>query len=173
MRFPILIGALALGLTACGPEQLDITSAPQSMKKLRTIPQDRSLGSSVATVRTYVEQGDETVEVAGVRCTVRSRDVSATVTTPALVRLPLYVQGARFADRGRPSDLTLSCKAPQGSGVEVVEPGPVGQSTSTDHSTVYANGQPAAGSVSTTTFHSQLSSSYPWGYGARLGVVLK
>lgn len=173
MRNIALIGVAALGLAACAPDGLEITSAPQSMKKLRTIPQDRSLGTSVATVRAYVEQGDETVEVAGARCTLRSRDVSATVTTPAMVRLPLYVQGARFADRGRPSDLTLSCRAPQGSGSEVVEPGPVGQSTSTDHSTVYANGQPTAGSVSTTTFHSQLASSYPWGYGARLGVVLK
>lgn len=88
------------------------------MQKLRTIPQDQSLGTYVANVRSFVMQGGDRVEVVGARCTLRSRDVTATVTTPALVHVPLYIQGARFTDRGRPSKMTVTCKSAQGAGSE-------------------------------------------------------
>ncbi|NOU06170.1 MAG: hypothetical protein HOO99_08310 [Hyphomicrobiaceae bacterium] len=62
-------------------------------------------GDQLVEVRSYANQeGSGDVEFAGATCTVSAAEFSATATTPAKVRVPLY--------RGQSSTLAVMCASP-------------------------------------------------------------
>jgi hypothetical protein len=65
-------------------------------------------GDQLVDVRTYREReenGYSDEEIAGAKCSVKARDYSAEVVTPARIRVPLY--------RRESSPLSVSCEHPQ------------------------------------------------------------
>lgn len=163
----------AMLLTACGLEQLDIVSAPTKARMVRSVPDARLLGWSGTPVRTYLKEGEKRgAEIAGAVCQIRARDFRATVTTPAIVELPVYVQGARFAERGKPGPIDITCRVDGKSGRATIEAMASGAQNMSYHSPGYTTNGTYAGGTTTTVFYGQLASSYPWRYSA-MGVVVE
>lgn len=165
----IIAGLLVVG---CNTTPVEITRDEVTARKLRSIPEARLLRDQTTFVRTYTGTEKKRTEVSGARCTLKTADVTAQVTTPAKVRLPVYVQGKRFENRGRPSDMTITCRADGQTTTVTVAPEPIGTSTYSSSNTAYYND--GSSSITTVVTHaSRLSSSYPWGYGPSIGVMLK
>lgn len=62
-------------------------------------------GDQLIEVRTYIEkEGQGTVEVSGANCTLSAAEYTATMQSPAKVRVPLY--------RGQSSSLAVACEMP-------------------------------------------------------------
>ncbi len=121
MRFPfvpIAILASALTLAACakplevgsiteiksktGSKGIDIHE-PRRSKGEQGVPE--FAGDQLLEVRTYtIEEGKGQVEIADASCVVSAADFSATIVTPAKLRVPLY--------RSQSSVLGVSCEMP-------------------------------------------------------------
>ena len=61
-------------------------------------------GDQLVEVRTYQNSGQGEVEMPGATCSLAATDFSATMTSPAKVRVPLY--------RGQSSTLAVTCQKP-------------------------------------------------------------
>lgn len=166
--------AMCGALSACGPS-IEITSDTVSPRMVRKIPAGQHLGWVQTEVRTFTESADgKKTEVSGISCVIRSKDFTARVVSPARVKTPTYVQGARFADRGKPSPVVLKCQGGGLSGNTKVEAKPYGLSDSTTTTSYYySNTGGYAGGISTTRHNSQLVSSFPWSYGGAIKLVLQ
>jgi len=150
---------------------VEITSDTVTPSVVKRIPIEQSLGSADVTVRTYVEDSaGKKTEVSGVACRLRSSDISARVVTPARVALPIYVQGDRFAGRGQPSPLEVSCQSSAGSTTTEIPASPNIPTASPDY---YYSSQPGVVTINSTPQYGQLASSYPWTYGAAIALVLE
>ena len=105
------LAAVAVVLSACGGTPLiQVTQKPIVATYHRNVPEDRIFGSSEIVIRSF-RGGDPRVEFAGAKCTLRSDDVRASFTTPAIVVVPKYKQRRSFPNRGRPSEVTVNCRA--------------------------------------------------------------
>ena len=95
---PLEVGSITEIKPAGGVQGLDVYAARRTAGE----PVPEFAGDQVLDVRTYayLENSGE-VEIAGATCEVTARDFTATVQTPAKVRVPLY--------REKTSALSVSC----------------------------------------------------------------
>ncbi len=115
---PVIAIAAVLALTACakplevasvtnikshtGSPSLDVHE-PRRQKGQTGVPD--FAGDQLVEVRSYVyQEGEGEKEIAGATCTLSAAEFSATMTTPAQVRVPLY--------RGQSSVLSVTCEKP-------------------------------------------------------------
>lgn len=161
--------ALAVVLTGAVACQSGVapTLKPVSAALSGGVSRDRLIGSHPVMVRTYSSASGKRVEVAGIPCTLRATEFSAAVVTPQIASLPMFLQGTRFANRGRPGPMTVTCK-----GVSVkVDSFPIGGSAAPNTTTSGTPGQ--AGYMQTTTgVFVGNSGARPWGYPAAVAVDL-
>ena len=96
-------------LAAC---QADVapTLKPVDAKISGGVGSDRLIGSQTVTVRSFAQVDGKRTEVPGVACTVRAAEFSANVVTPQGVVIPSFLQGERFAKRGQPGQMAVTCK---------------------------------------------------------------
>jgi hypothetical protein len=107
----ILLGACAKPLevvditdvrSTTGSKGIDVHE-PRRMSGAQGVPD--FAGDQLLEVRTYVQTDNEGhKEIPGASCTVSAADFSATATTPAKVRVPLY--------RAQSSQLAVACDMP-------------------------------------------------------------
>lgn len=173
IRCGVFLAVLA-SVGACN-DTVEITSETVSPRMLRQIPEGQHLGWVASEIRTFEESADgKKTEIVGASCVVKSKDFMAKVTSPARIKTPTYVQGSRFADRGKPSQLSVKCSGHGLSGDTIVEALPYGLRDSTTTTSYYYSGTGSyAGGFSTTKHYGQLSSSYPWSYGGSIKLVMK
>lgn len=173
IRCGVLVAVLG-AMSACN-DTVEIATETVSPRMLRQIPEGRHLGWVASEIRTFEQTADgKKTEIVGASCVVKSKDFVAKVTSPARVKTPTYVQGARFADRGKPSQLSVKCSRLGLSGDTIVEALPYGlRDSTTTTSFYYSNTGSYAGGFSTTKHYGQLSSSYPWSYGGSIKLVME
>ena len=116
-RLPLLVG-LAILAAGCakplevsniteikphtGSKGLDVYE-PKRQASQSAVPE--FAGDQLVEVRTYTYKEDSgEVEIAGATCSLSAADYSATMQTPAKVRVPLY--------RGQSSTLAVACELP-------------------------------------------------------------
>ena len=116
--FGLLVGLGLVVLTGCakplevarvteissqtGSTGIDV-HAPRRLVNPESAPE--FAGDQLVEVRTYVyEDGKGNVEVPGASCSLSAAEYSATMTSPAKVRVPLY--------RGKSSALAVRCEKP-------------------------------------------------------------
>ena len=82
------------------PSRVDIISRAENQYQTRDM-----------VIRAYVTYAaGKEAEVTGARCTLSSGLVRArSLVTPGVAKVPTYLQGARFANRGKPPALTGTC----------------------------------------------------------------
>lgn len=167
----ILLLAAGLALAACQPAQ-QIASKPVKASLRKTVPAEQMLGRTSVVVRTYKKEADgSTSEVTGAKCTLRSRELAAQVTTPQIVNYPVFLQAARFANRGKPGNMVVTCKVAGMTGTKTIAAF-AGVPSKSNSSTSFVNGQ--AVTTSSYGLHGkQLATSQPWGYGGLIRVDLQ
>lgn len=164
-----------LGAVSACNDTVEIASETVSPRMLRQIPEAQHLGWVASEIRAFEETADgKRTEIVGASCVVKAKDFMAKVTSPARIKTPTYVQGARFPDRGKPSKLSVKCSGQGLSGDTIVEAMPYGLRDSTTTTSYYYNNTGSyAGGFSTTKHYGQLSSSYPWSYGGSIKLVME
>jgi hypothetical protein len=107
IRLLLSFGALSL-VSACNTT-LE-TNGQETAQVLRS--QDHQFENSIIIVRSFTTGSDsKNVEVAGATCSGKNAWIAlANFTTPAQISVPSYLQGDRFADRGKPPALNLKCR---------------------------------------------------------------
>jgi hypothetical protein len=172
MKRFICTALVAAGLGACDvTPSLPVEQAPERLRTSSVVSADRTLGLAGSVVRTYVQGPDgNDVEVAGVSCQISSGELSGRVTTPQMINYPLFIQADRFANRGQPSSLQVTCSYNGKSARQSVSPGlqsrarAATQNTAVAPNTVTSSFVPLTGAV---------SSSYPWVYPPQIRVNLR
>lgn len=83
---------IALLLSACGTEQVPITQAPKDVIRTSGFVTKGLAGPQDIAIRAYQKTGEKNkiAEVKGAKCKIKGRGYYATVTTPSVVRIPLY-----------------------------------------------------------------------------------
>ncbi|SRR5258706_731233 len=85
-----------------GSKEIDVY-APKRKSDQTAVPE--FAGDQLVEVRTYATKDDGAeIEIAGASCSLSAADFSATMQSPAKVRVPLY--------RGQSSALAVSCEMP-------------------------------------------------------------
>lgn len=160
----------ALALAGC-VSSAKITE-PDMRVRATSAAKDRVVGASPFVIRTYtLDAAGKRQEVTGATCDLKSADIAARTTTPRRLILPIYVQGKRFANRGAPAVVTVTCRAQGMTGSTRITPLPFGAKGG-NKTTSQASGTQGV-SVSTTTLSDRMVSANPWTYGAGVGVTLK
>lgn len=162
MRVFGVAAAAAAVLTACVPalelnEPVAATVTSRAESQFQTAP---------FTIRSYTLDAEgEAVEFAGAVCSGRSRGVSfRNVATPAVIVAPTYLQAERFADRGRPAPLRITCRA---NGETITFDHAASDQRGNGSSTVggvYNASSGTYGTATITSLDSRLSSTLPWYY---------
>ena len=102
---------LLLGVVGCGPtvELLKLNDAIQAAEVAKA---ENSFGETYITLRSFrTDDAGEKIEFAGAKCSGRNELISFKgAVTPVRVKVPTYLQGDRFDDRGKPADLRITCK---------------------------------------------------------------
>jgi hypothetical protein len=165
MRATVLIGLALFGLAAC-QTGIEPTLQPVKAALSGSVSQDRLLGTQSIMIRTYTGKGSARAEVSGQPCTLSAAEFSAKVTTPQAVIVPTFLQGARFANRGRPGALTVTCNG----AATTVEAQPTGGG----RAPVTTPGAPGpAGALQTTTgVFVGNGAARPWAYPPFIDVAL-
>ena len=164
--------SLLAALTLAGCVQSAKITEPDLNVQATSVAKDRVVGTHPLVVRTYVlDAAGKQQEVTGASCDLRSADISARTTTPRRLFLPIYVQGKRFAKRGAPAPVAVTCRGNGKTGSTRIEPLPFG-TNSRNTTTSQASGTQGV-SVSTTTLSTRMVSATPWTYGSAVNVVLK
>ena len=98
---PLEVGSITEIKPATGAKGVDVYEP----KRLAGVVTPEFAGDQLLEVRTFtVKSGAGEVELSGVACTLNAADFSATMQTPAKVRVPLY--------RQQSSTLAISCEMP-------------------------------------------------------------
>lgn len=156
-------------LSGCAPTASDLPEKSVVLAKRMAISQDRTIGQSASVVRTFTKDATgKSVEVRNAICDVRSDELSGRVTSPQRIVYPVFIQAARFKNRGKPGNLVVSCKASGKAGTVVLEPGP-GNLAGRTNTTTDSNGV----TVSMVPLLRSISSSYPWVYQGAIRVELE
>jgi hypothetical protein len=166
--------ASAALLIAC-TSGLEITRAPVTAAARVAVPAERVAGQTGLVVRAYQKDASgKSVEVQNAVCDLRSPEFQARVSTPQQVRYPQFIQAARFAGRGQPGTLTVTCRAGNAQGQTTSDAVPlnVTPTYSAPVTTTTSTGQTLTTSTS-TLYSKQLASSYPWHYGAIIRVDME
>lgn len=160
----------ALMLTGC-VESAKITE-PDLRIRATSVAKDRVVGAHPLVVRTYVlDAAGKQQEVTGATCDLKSADISARTTTPRRLILPTYAQGKRFAKRGAPAPVAVTCRGNGKAGTTRITPLPFG-AESKNATTSQSTGSQGV-SVRTTTLSGRMVSATPWTYGSAVSVVLR
>ena len=161
-----ILALTLIGLAACAEPALDIQSAPLSAEVKRSVQNERIGAYTRHAVRTYTVDpatGAQT-EIAGAVCTLQSAELTLRVISPATVDLPSFVQRERFPNRGKPDNLTVTCRSDGIAGAQAIEADTTrrsGSRTTTDPAYISS---PIGGGQ---------AGSNPWGYPATLKVTLQ
>lgn len=163
---------LALLLGACGPQSAKITQ-PDLNVRATSAAKDRVVGQFPLVIRTYVTGTDgKKTEVTDANCRLQSSDLSVATMTPRRLYMPIYVQGARFKNRGAPAPVRVTCRGDGREGSTTLKPYPVGSTAnSSNQTTSYSGGNSI--NVKTTSLTARMASAKPWTYGTAVSVVLK
>jgi len=166
-RYMLVLAAVAV-LSGCGAPGLEVTGGPDTLAT-RSLSGDRVAGQQSSFVRTYrKDAAGKEVEIGNAVFTLRSAELSGRIRTPSEIRYPVFLQGARFANRGKPSPLKITCRADGKQAVATVEAFPRGaKDVRTD-----SYGGTGTISATTTVLSSRLSSSFPWAYPYGIRIVL-
>ena len=162
-------GLSLLALVACD------TSAPLSSDaQVRVVKKAENQFNTAQTVIRAFATGDDgkLVEVTGVRCDLQSGWVRVRgMSVPGAVALPTYLQAERFADRGRPPNMTGTCIYKGRKIPVLIQPSAARSNQSTTQSTGYNATTGTYGTATTTRLTRKLSSTLPWYYpGYRIEV---
>lgn len=144
-----------LAVTAC-TKPLEVTTAPKRAAYVAGFDQGRVARSNTITVRTYTGRKRDREEFAGARCQMKSAEIKANFVTPAKIIVPAFVQKRAYANRGRPTQLRIVCKANGKTGVESFSAANKKVSTSTNAG--------ITGAILTTIVSGAIASSTPWKY---------
>ena len=158
--------ALSLGsviaLTAC-VSPMDLTPV-QKMRVLQK--QENQYQDTTMVIRSYKLDADgKRVEIGGVQCSAKNKWLSMpTVTTPAQIIAPTYLQADRFANGGQPPALQITCRGDGKSRTVKLD-----ASSARGNTVVSSGGQynAATGTYSNptaTVLTSRISSTLPWAY---------
>jgi hypothetical protein len=99
---PLEVGSITTIRSATGSQSIDVLE-PKRAKGQPGLPEFS--GDQLLEVRTYARSdGGPDIEIAGATCTLTAADYSATMETPAKVRVPLY--------RAESSALSVACEMP-------------------------------------------------------------
>jgi hypothetical protein len=99
---PLEVGSITNIRSATGSQSVDVLE-PKRAKGVPGLPEFS--GDQLLEVRTYARSdGGPDAEISGASCTLTAADYSATMETPAKVRVPLY--------RAESSTLSVACKMP-------------------------------------------------------------
>ena len=163
MRKVTYIAALSV-LTACAGTPPLETSGPQPVRIKQA--KDNQFSNKNISIRSYRTAEDGTkVEVPGAVCSGQNVWFALpAISTPAVVQMPTFLQGERFANRGLPPELTVACKL-DGKTIKTVLTASSTAQNMTTSSAGYYDAQ--TGNYSNpTTFHltARLSSTLPWVY---------
>ncbi len=109
------IAALGLAalLTGC-VQYAEVTTPPVDLALKQSSIAPRIKGYQDVTVRSFVQEGTQTNEVTGAKCTLESVELKASVVTPGIVRMPIV--------KSRPSPLIVTCTGNGMKGTNVIEP---------------------------------------------------
>lgn len=152
-----------LALSACGSTSLPV-------EETFTASRRATLGNEYKTqpslVRSYaVGEDGKRVEVKGAVCSASSTLVSVkNVTTPALVKTPMYLQAERFPERGKPPALNWRCSY-RGKVVKLTtEPSSGRNNTVTQGVSTYDAATGTYSQPTSIVLTGRLSSTLPWSY---------
>lgn len=110
--------AISCCLLAACEANTDIETPPVAVTFKPGFDEKRKREPIITAVRAYLSQaeGDSTpaTQVSGARCKLESREFEVVVTTPALVEMPTI--------KGKPSNLSVTCKGGDKRGTLVFEP---------------------------------------------------
>lgn len=96
---PLEVGSITEIKSSTGSRSIDVHE-PKRLAGQAAVPE--FAGDQLLEVRTYTNKSDGQVEIPGAACTLSAADYSATMQTPARVRVPLY--------RGQSSTLAVACE---------------------------------------------------------------
>jgi hypothetical protein len=127
---------------------------------------DNEFDRTTMIIRSYrADENGDTQEIAGAVCSGRNGLVSfRNAITPAAVRMPTYLQADRFANRGRPPALSVSCRLDGQTARVVVQAMSQAGNTTTTGTGVYNPNTGTTTTPVTTRLDGRLSSTLPWFY---------
>jgi hypothetical protein len=102
-----------LVLSAC-QEGAPITQRPVSFTMKNQTAASRVVRHTDVTIRTYKKEGNKRIEITGATCDLESAEMSARITSPAIVNLPVL--------KGRPTRMNIECGANDLSFTKLVSP---------------------------------------------------
>ncbi|MEX0304966.1 MAG: hypothetical protein AB3N24_21330 [Leisingera sp.] len=150
-------------LTACVKPSLPVDDTYTASRRATV---GNEFESYSTLVRSFAKGEDgERVEFAGAVCSASNALVSVkSVTTPALVEMPMYLQADRFKNQGKPPALNWRCSY-QGKVVKLTTEAASGRGNTVVYGTSTYNASTGTYSQPTTyQLTSRLSSTLPWGY---------
>ena len=163
MRRPTFVLACLGALAGCDAPGIELASDVSARTKSRTGNEYNPIKTEIRSFRAGPD--GKQVEFGGAVCSGSNAHVSFSgLVTPGVVTLPTYLQADRFANRGQPPALTVTCRA-EGKTVNVN----LSASNGRSNQTTYSGGQynAATGTYSnpqSTRLNSRLSSTLPWYY---------
>ncbi|MFY0681642.1 MAG: hypothetical protein JXR13_13800 [Thalassovita sp.] len=167
MKKLVLAATAALSLAGCA-QPAAITRAPAAAALTGHVSKDKlAKGTRDTFVRAYTvdAQTGKRTEVVGATCELRSDELAARVITPQAVVLPKFKQSKDYEDRGKPSDLVVTCSDEGLKGTTAV--------AAEDKSASTATGGGIAAALIVAAVSVAAARSEPWDYPANIKVDLK
>lgn len=149
---------MTMGIGGCVSD-IPITQPTVIASTRPALNRDQTLGQRGVIIRSYANVEGKRTEVAGARCSLRSNEFSANVTTPGGVAIPMLIQGSRFANRGKPTPLTVTCEGNELRKTITVDAVPL---LASGGNTTTSSSSGATVSVSTSVISSATAASKPW-----------
>ncbi|EBA13763.1 hypothetical protein [Roseobacter sp. CCS2] len=173
MKRVLFCASALVAIAACAGTSLPVSGTPVAMIQSRAVDSGQTIGGSTTLIRTFAaDAAGDVVEVSGVTCRLRSDQFTAQVITPQFVTYPNFLQASRFANRGRPDPLVVTCRNGDKAGTQVVtavtQGGPGSRTT---------NSTSTSGTTTVSTafvpLTGNIASSYPWTFPAEVRVTVE
>jgi len=152
----LCVGAALIALSGC-VKPLPVAEEPVIGGVKSSVAQERlGNGTSPTLIRAYIVNDAGQREEVNAQCRLESAEVLANAASPSRVLLAKFAQRAEFENRGRPSDLSVTCEYNGQTGVTVTPAS--GKSAAT------AINAGLAAAIITTVVTSAVASATPWVY---------
>ncbi len=166
-------GLALVAIAACADTSLPVSGQPVTMTQSRAVDAAQTIGGSTTLVRTFTADADgKLVEVSGVTCRMRSDQLTAQVITPQYVTYPNFLQASRFANRGQPDPLVVTCRNGEASATQVVPAFPQGGAGARSTTSTSTSGTTTV-STSLVPLTGNVASSYPWTFPSQIRVTIE
>ncbi|KAB7610400.1 hypothetical protein F9L33_13950 [Amylibacter sp. SFDW26] len=164
MRYLTSLCVLSL-ISGCAVPALEL-NAPVTARVAKQ--PTNSFRNSPVILRSYkVNDEGKKVEFSGAQCSGRNAFVSfSKASTPANIQLPTYLQGERFANRGKPPALKVSCKYGKTENKFILEPTSAVGNVTVSSGTQYNYQTGVYSNPSVTHLTGRLSPTLPWRYSS-------